>query len=61
MDLRVIVGLLQSLHQLRTHDHWSRPQLLAFQAESLTGLREFAVSEIPVLQTIPPGHVRSAA
>ena len=55
MDLQIMLKLMNNLGQLRKHEHWTRPQLEAYQAESLRRLREYAYAHSPFYQRFHKG------
>jgi phenylacetate-CoA ligase len=55
MDLQLILKLMNNLEQMRQHERWTRPQLQAYQAESLSHLREFAYAHSPFYQQFHKG------
>ncbi len=55
MDLQLILKLMNNLEQMRQHERWTRPQLQAYQAESLSRLREFAYAHSPFYQQFHNG------
>ena len=55
MDLQLILKLMNNLEQMRQHERWTRPQLQAYQAESLSRLREFAYAHSPFYQQFHKG------
>ena len=55
MNLKLILKLMNALGQMRKHERWTRPQLEAYQAESLGRLREFAYAHSPFYQQFHKG------
>jgi len=55
MDLQLILKLMNNLEQMRQHERWTRPQLQAYQAESLSRLREFAYAHSRFYQQFHKG------
>ncbi len=55
MDIRMMLGLLYDLGQLRRHERWSRAQLETYQTESLHRLREYAYGHSPFYQGFHQG------
>jgi phenylacetate-coenzyme A ligase PaaK-like adenylate-forming protein len=47
MNLPIMLKLLLKLGQLRRHEHWTREQLEAYQAEQLRRLRTYAYTHSP--------------
>ena len=47
MNMQLMLKLMKNLGALRQHEHWTRTQLEAFQAESLLRLRKFAYERSP--------------
>lgn len=50
MDLQIMLSLMHTLEQLRRHEHWTRAQLEAHQADSLRRLRTHAYARSPFYQ-----------
>ena len=46
MNVATIAGLLPERARLRTHDSWTRDEVLAYQARRLADLRAFAVAAV---------------
>jgi phenylacetate-CoA ligase len=55
MEVQFMLNLLHRLEQLRQREHWSRSQLEAFQAESLSHLREYTYARSPFYQHFHQG------
>ncbi len=55
MDIQIMLILLHTLERLRKHDQWTRPQLEAYQAESLRRLREHTYAYSPFYQKFHKG------
>ena len=55
MDIKLMLKLLHTLEQLHQHERWTHPQLEAYQAESLHGLREYAYARSPFYQRFHKG------
>ena len=55
MDIQMMLDLMRTLEQLRRHERWTRPQLLAYQAKSLVRLREYAYARSPFYQRLHQG------
>jgi putative adenylate-forming enzyme len=55
MKVGHLLKILHILEQLRQREHWSRPQLDAFQAEALQRLRDFAYAHSPFYQRFHQG------
>ena len=55
MDVKIMLKLMSNLKQLRQHERWTRPQLEAYQAESLRRLREYAYARSPFYQRFHKG------
>lgn len=55
MNIQIMLKLLHTLEQLRKHDQWTRPQLEAYQAESLRRLREHTYAHSPFYQKFHKG------
>ncbi len=55
MDAQIMLNLLHMLEQLRRHEYWTRPQLEAYQQESLQRLREHAYVRSPFYQRFHKG------
>jgi phenylacetate-CoA ligase len=55
MNLGTLAGLLRARAELRSHDRWSRDELLRHQAGALAELRRFAVSRSPFYRDLHLG------
>lgn len=55
MNLAIMLNLLSTRGQLRKHEQWTRPQLEAYQAESLRRLRAYAYAHSPFYQQFHKG------
>lgn len=55
MNLPTMLDLLHTLEQLRQHEQWTRPQLLAYQAEVLRRQREYVYAHSPFYQRFHKG------
>lgn len=55
MDMQLLLKLMNNLGQMRKHEGWTRHQLEAYQAESLSRLREFAYARSPFYQRFHKG------
>lgn len=55
MNAATIAGLLRERARLRTHDGWSREEVLAYQARRLVDLRTFAVERSPFYRDLHRG------
>ena len=55
MNIGITLKVLGAARQLGQREHWSRPELEAFQAEQLRGLREFAYARSPFYQRFHKG------
>ena len=55
MNLAIMLNLLSTRRQLRKHEQWTRPQLEAYQAESLRRLRAYAYAHSPFYQQFHKG------
>jgi putative adenylate-forming enzyme len=47
MNVALLASLLRERARLQSHEHWSRDELLAYQARKLTELRAFATARSP--------------
>lgn len=47
MDIRILVGLLHTLEELRSHERWTRTELAEYQASSLKHLRNYVYAHSP--------------
>jgi putative adenylate-forming enzyme len=59
MNLGFLVGVLRSRAELRSHDHWTREELLAYQSLALRDLRTHAVANSPFYAEIHRGLERA--
>jgi putative adenylate-forming enzyme len=59
MNVATIAGLLRERAQLRTHDGWTRQEVLAYQARRLADLRAFAVERSPFYRDLHRGLERA--
>ncbi len=55
VDLQLMLKLINNLKQLRQHEHWTRPQLEAYQVEALRRLREYTYARSPFYQRFHKG------
>ena len=55
MNVATIAGLLRARAQLRTHDGWTRDEILADQARRLTDLRAHAIAHSPLYRELHRG------
>jgi len=55
MHIRIMWKLMQNVMALRRHEHWTRPQLEAHQADSLGRLREYAYAHSPFYRRFHKG------
>jgi len=55
MDMQLYGKLMITLGQWRQHERWTRPQLEAYQAESLHRLREWTYARSPFYQRFHQG------
>ena len=55
MDLPRLLRTLQALRELRKHERWTRPQLIAYQSQALQQLREHAYAHSPFYQRFHRG------
>jgi phenylacetate-CoA ligase len=55
MDFRLTWDILARLRALRQHEHWTRPQVAAFQAEAAQRLRHYATAHSPFYQRFHRG------
>jgi len=55
MDIQFLLKLMNNLGEMRKHEGWTRPQLEAYQAESLHHLREFVYARSPFYQRFHKG------
>ena len=47
MDIRILLRVFHELEQMRKRERWTRPQLEAYQADSLRRLRDYAYARSP--------------
>jgi len=59
MNVATIAGLLRERAQLRTHDGWTREEVLADQARRLDDLRAFAIERSPFYRDVHRGLERA--
>jgi phenylacetate-CoA ligase len=59
MNVATIAGLLRGRAQLRTHDGWTREEVLAHQARRLSDLRTFAIERSPFYRDLHRGLERA--
>lgn len=57
MDMRLLLGLLHQMEQLRAHEHWTRPQLAVFQASALARQRQYAYARSPFYRRFHQGLI----
>jgi phenylacetate-CoA ligase len=55
MNLRLTLNVLRAIRQLRQHEQWTRPELLAHQATALADLRAHAYAHSPFYQRFHAG------
>lgn len=55
MNIGMLAGVLRARAVLRSHDRWTRDELLAHQARALHELRSFAVSNSPFYREVHQG------
>ncbi len=55
MNVAALVGVLRARAELRSHDRWSRDELLDYQARSLAELRRFAMARSPFYRELHAG------
>ncbi len=55
MSIATILTVLPTLRQLRKHEHWTREQLQAHQAQALSQLREYVYEHSPFYQRFHQG------
>src|SRR5689334_2188020 len=55
MNIPLLIKVLHTLRQLREHECWTRPQLLAYQKQALQQLREYAYAHSPFYQRFHHG------
>jgi putative adenylate-forming enzyme len=59
MNIATIAGLLRERAQLRTHDGWTREEVLAYQARRVADLRAFAIERSPFYRELHRGLGRA--
>ncbi len=59
MNVATIAGLLRERAQLRTHDGWTRAEVLAYQARRLVDLRAHAIANSPFYRDLHRGLERA--
>jgi phenylacetate-CoA ligase len=59
MNVATIAGLLRQRAQLRTHDGWTRKEVLAYQARQLAELRAYAIARSPFYRDLHRGLERA--
>ena len=55
MNIGIMMAVLHTLKQLRTHDRWTRPQLATYQDAALQRLRAYAYAHSPFYQQFHKG------
>jgi putative adenylate-forming enzyme len=55
MNIPIMIKLLRTLEELRTHEHWTRRQLEAHQTKALQDLRQYAYERSPFYQKFHKG------
>ena len=55
MKIRPLIQVLHTLEQLREHQRWTRPQLMAYQDKALQQLRDYAYTHSPFYQRFHHG------
>jgi phenylacetate-CoA ligase len=55
MNVGLLLGVLRTRAELRSHDRWSRAELIAHQAEALRELRLYAVDRSPFYRELHSG------
>lgn len=55
MDIKMLLKTLQAIQQLRTHERWTRPQLAAYQTNTLRQLRDYTYARSPFYQRFHRG------
>ena len=55
MNLGIMLNMFYALGQLRTHEHWTRPQLATYQDAALQRLRAYAYAHSPFYQQFHKG------
>jgi len=59
MNIQHMIKVLHRLEELRRHEHWTREELLTYQAEQLQQLREYAYTHSPFYQEFHRGLFNS--
>ena len=57
MNIQIMLKLPHTREELRKHEHWTRQQLEAYQAESLRQLRQYAYDKSPFYQKFHKGLI----
>lgn len=57
MNISMMLNLIHTLEQLRSHESWTRQQLKTYQARSLQQLRQYAYEKSPFYQKYHQGLV----
>ena len=57
MDVLTVLTVFSALRQLRQREHWTPPQLMAYQADALRWLREYTYEHSPFYQQFHRGMV----
>ncbi|MEO8391562.1 MAG: phenylacetate--CoA ligase family protein [Chloroflexota bacterium] len=57
MDVLTVLRVFSELRQLRQREHWTRPQLMTYQADALRRLREYTYKHSPFYQQFHRGLV----
>ncbi|RPJ19912.1 MAG: hypothetical protein EHM33_29560, partial [Chloroflexi bacterium] len=60
MNIQIMLGLLNTLAQLRKHERWTRQQLQSHQDQALRGLRQYAYERSPFYQKFHKGFMGSS-
>jgi phenylacetate-CoA ligase len=55
MNIPIMIKLLRTLEELRTHQHWTRQQLQVHQTKALQDLRQYAYERSPFYQKFHKG------
>lgn len=55
MNIPIMIKLLRTLEELRTHEHWTRQELEAHQTKALQDLRQYAYERSPFYQKFHKG------
>ena len=55
MNVTTIAGLLRERAQLRTHDGWTRDEVLAYRSHRLADLRAYAMARSPFYRDLHRG------